>query len=75
MKEPEPLKEGPRRFVEGRDSTDAGVLRIRYGLKRALYHLERASEVFDILPTIITGEKIQFAIHLTIIACTRRIRR
>ena len=28
-----------------------------------LYHLERAGKVFDTLPNIITGEKIQFAIH------------
>ena len=30
---------------------------------RVLYYLERAGEVFDTLPNIITGEKIQFAIH------------
>jgi hypothetical protein len=30
---------------------------------RILYHLERAGEVFDVLPNVTTGETIQFAVH------------
>lgn len=30
---------------------------------RVLYHLERTGEVFDGLPNVTTGERIQFAVH------------
>jgi hypothetical protein len=30
---------------------------------RVLYHLERTGEVFDALPNVTTGERVQFAVH------------